>query len=316
MSEWGTGKVTGGKLFCRKEPDADAAWWGRFNTDTVIPIKEYNSTWYETYWNDDTSKVGYVMSKFITNENWNGGTGGDTPSDPSFTTGHFGRTTKTGVRVRLTPGSNNFRQVVKGSMFYIEGTETGPTISGSTSKLWVKVRFGKGDGTHESRYIHSSCFGNTLTIANSVKTRIVAIAQTLVTNTGGGLGMSGDWCQRFIYWLCSACGLTVTDLPYSEGYCGRARLAMVKSGKAIWHQRGADNYVPAAGDLIYYGDLNSNTSSHVGIVVRGGNSFSTVEGNMGTEENQELNKVKLCNGSVSTGKCNNKLYQGFLELDI
>ncbi len=219
----------------------------------------------------------------------------------SFIAGYFGKTTKTGVRVRNTPESNSFTQVVMGSMFYIEGTENGPTISGSTSTLWVKVRFGKGDGTYVSRYIHSSCFGNTLTLPASVKTRIVTIARTLVSNNGNGLDMSGDWCQRFIYWLCSASGMTVTNMPYSEGYCGQARLKMVNLYGATWHQRG-DGYIPAAGDLIYYGDLNSDISSHVGLVVTGGSSFSTVEGNIGTETNQSLHKVKTFTGSVSTGK--------------
>lgn len=48
--------------------------------------------------------------------------------------------------------------------------------------------------------------------------------------------------------------MNVSGLPYCEGYCGRARLAMVNSGKGTWHQRG-DGYVPSAGDLIYYGNL-------------------------------------------------------------
>ena len=80
-------------------------------------------------------------------------------------------------------------------------------------------------------------------------------------------------------------------------------------------QRG-DGYVPSAGDLIYYGELNSDTSRHVGIVVTGGNNFTTVEGNMGGNENGSLNKVKLCTSSVSSGKSNGDDYQGFLKLNI
>lgn len=227
--------------------------------------------------------------------------------DPTYVAGQFGRTTATGVRVRTSPGADNFVKVVKGSMFYIEGTQTGPTISGSSSNVWVKIRFGKGDGTYESRYIHSSCFGETLSITASAKTRIVAIAQTLVNNTGGNLGMGGDWCQRFIYWLCAASGLAVS-MPYSKGYCGEARLEMVRSYGAEWHQRG-DGYKPVAGDLIYFGELGSDVSSHVGLVYQGGNSFKTVEGNLS-------DKVQLREGSVATGKCGDRLYQGFLRLSI
>ena len=311
MSEWGTGLVTGGKLYCRKQPVSGYEAWGRFDNGTTIPIKAYNDVWYETYWNNNSNNVGYVMKQYITNENWDDSAPVDTST--SYTAGSFGKTTKTGVRVRTTPGGSNFKQVVQGSMFYIEGTATGPTISGSSSTLWVKVRFGKGDGTHESRYIHSSCFGNVQTLSSSVLPRIVAIAKSLEKNTGAGLGLSGDWCQRFIYWLLGACGIDGLNIPTS-GYCGQARLAWVNNYGATWHQRD-DNYVPSAGDLIYYGDLNSSTSSHVGIVVVGGNSFSTIEGNMGNETNQTDHKVKLCTGSVTSGKCNNRSYQGFLKLN-
>lgn len=69
---WGTGQVTGGKLYCRKQPQAGAAYWGRFDNNAIIPIKAYDSTWYETYWNGNTANVGYVMKQYITNENWNG----------------------------------------------------------------------------------------------------------------------------------------------------------------------------------------------------------------------------------------------------
>lgn len=67
---WGTGQVTGGRLYCRKQP-SKGDYWGQFQNDSVIPIKVYNNTWYETYWNNDQSKVGYVMREFITNESWN-----------------------------------------------------------------------------------------------------------------------------------------------------------------------------------------------------------------------------------------------------
>ena len=288
----------------------------RLSSPTTATVVSVTSNWVKIQ--PSGKSAGWIYADYVDKSGSGSSTGGGSTGsddDPTYTTGHFGRTTKTGVRLRTSPDSNSFVQVVQGSMFYIEGTKAGPTITGSSSTLWVKVRFGKGDGTHESRYVHSSCFGNTLTITDSVKTRIVAIAQTLVNNTGSGLGMSGDWCQRFIYWLCGASGMNVSGLPYSEGYCGRARLAMVNSGKGTWHQRG-DGYVPSAGDLIYYGELNSDTSRHVGIVVIGGNDFKTVEGNMGGNENGSLNKVKLCTGSVSSGKSNNDDYQGFLKLSI
>lgn len=89
MSNWGTGKVTGGLLYCRKQP-SKGDYWGKFENNSIIPIKEYNDTWYETYWNNDTTKVGYVMSDYITNESWgDAGSGGEssgTNTAPSLTT--------------------------------------------------------------------------------------------------------------------------------------------------------------------------------------------------------------------------------------
>lgn len=264
---------------------------------------------------------GWIHAKYVnlsTSNSSSAGDSTDTPStpdntdDPTFTAGHFGRTTKAGVRLRTAPDSDEFVQVVKGSMFMIEGTQTGPVVSGSSSTLWVKIRFGKGDGTHDFRYVHSSCFGETFTITPSVNARIVTIAQTLVNNTGGNLGLSGDWCQRFIYYLLGACGIDGIKVPAS-GYCGKARATWITDFHFDWHERG-DGYIPEYGDLIYYGNLNDSVSTHVGIVVTGGNSFTTVEGNMGSDSNQAKRKVKLCTGSVSDGKCNNKAYQGFLRL--
>lgn len=65
MSEWITGIVSGGKLYCRKSPSTSAAYWGRFNDGATIPIKVYNDTWFETYWDSNPSKVGYVMRTYV-----------------------------------------------------------------------------------------------------------------------------------------------------------------------------------------------------------------------------------------------------------
>ena len=238
------------------------------------------------------------------------------PTDSVFKSGIFGRTTTTQVRIRTKPSVSSDMKVVKGSMFLIEGTETGPTLSGSN--LWVKIRFGKGDGSHVSRYIHSSCFGDTCNIVAKADWRIVALAQTLIGNTGKALGLSGGWCQKFIYWLFGACGIAVRDktIPFEEGLCGQARQRMVERGIAEWYPRKED-YTPVAGDLIYYGPDDGNTSRHVGLVVIGGTNFKTVEGNMGpyTDDKQHLNQVKLCSGSSADKKCNSKSYQGFIHLD-
>lgn len=64
--DWLTGTVHGGALFCRKKPDKTASYWGRFRDTAVIPIKVRTDDWYETYWDNDTSKVGYVSKSYVT----------------------------------------------------------------------------------------------------------------------------------------------------------------------------------------------------------------------------------------------------------
>ena len=66
-SNWMEGIVSGGRLYCRKSPSKSAAYWGQFADGAKIQVKEIsgNTDWYETYWNNDTSKVGYVMKTYV-----------------------------------------------------------------------------------------------------------------------------------------------------------------------------------------------------------------------------------------------------------
>lgn len=67
MSTWIDGTVGGGKLYCRKSPSTSAAAWGRFENGTKIKVRdvEGHPDWYETYWNNDVSKVGYVIRNYV-----------------------------------------------------------------------------------------------------------------------------------------------------------------------------------------------------------------------------------------------------------
>lgn len=67
MSTWIDGTVGGGKLYCRKSPSTSAAAWGRFEDGTKIKVRdvEGHPDWYETYWNNDVSKVGYVIRNYV-----------------------------------------------------------------------------------------------------------------------------------------------------------------------------------------------------------------------------------------------------------
>ena len=74
IGNWGTGTVTGGKLYCRKQPQAGYDYWGRFDDGAVIPIRALsgNTAWYGTYWAGNQSNVGYVMSQYISNPTFSG----------------------------------------------------------------------------------------------------------------------------------------------------------------------------------------------------------------------------------------------------
>ena len=81
---WGMGTVYNGKLYCRKSPSKDAAYWGRFSDGARIPIKVYDSTWYETYWDGNQNQVGYVMRDYVTNTSFGGASEGTTTTETYY----------------------------------------------------------------------------------------------------------------------------------------------------------------------------------------------------------------------------------------
>ena len=75
----GQGTVIGGRLYCRKQPQAGYAYWGQFNTGDTIPIYSCSTSgWYETRWPANGSDVGYVVSQYIQMGGGGGGTGVNT----------------------------------------------------------------------------------------------------------------------------------------------------------------------------------------------------------------------------------------------
>lgn len=66
MNVWQKGIVSGGALFCRKQPKAKYAYWGKFPNGTKISVRDCETEgWFETRWNNDDSKVGYVMRDYV-----------------------------------------------------------------------------------------------------------------------------------------------------------------------------------------------------------------------------------------------------------
>lgn len=69
--------VGGGQLYCRKQPVAGYAYWGKFDEGATIPIYDCSTDgWFATRWPATGSNVGYVMSEFISLNSGGGGSGG------------------------------------------------------------------------------------------------------------------------------------------------------------------------------------------------------------------------------------------------
>lgn len=268
----------------------------------AVSVENYAAanTWSSVTY-DGTS--GYMMTKFLVAED---------PfkniEDTNFTVGHFGKTNTTQVKVRKQPNTSagHYNNVVKGSTFLIEGVVQGTTLNGSAN--WVKIRYGTKSGGHQSAYVHSSFFTDIGTPASDAKSRCITIAKSLEKNTEANLGLGGDCCQQFIYWLCGACGRQVTNMPFNQYTCGPARDYFKVAGQGSWQDWTA-SCQPKAGDLVYYGTVKGTTSNHVGLVVAvntANKTYTSIECNLS-------DKVKKCEGNYATGYCatNSKQIQGF-----
>lgn len=292
--------IGGGPLYCRKQPQAGYESWGQFQEGTVIPIYSCSTSgWYETRWPASGSNVGYVMSQFIS---LNSGGGGS-----SYTVGKFGATNTGAVFVRKSAGGTEYSTTEKlrlGSTFLIAGT----TVKGSTT--WVKVRYGTATGGSTDAYISGTYFDELASTPSTAKERCIQIAKSLDGVHESVLGLSGDCCQQFIYWLCGACGKTVNNMPYNEGYCGPARDYFNNLGKyQTWTANWANSHRPYPGDLVYYGTPGATTSPHVGLVVSvnpTAKTYTSIECNLS-------DRVKKCTGDYAAGYCADNGYsiQGF-----
>lgn len=246
----------------------------------------------------------WVRGDYLT-PNASGSSGG---SVNSYTVGKYGATNTGAVFVRKSAGGTKYSTTEKlrqGSTFLIAGT------SGSGSNTWVKVRYGTASGGNTDAYISATYFDELATApSNSAKERCVKIATSLAGVHETVLGLSGDCCQQFIYWLCGACGKIVNNMPYGKDKCGEARDYFKVSGQGTWHPLNS-GYVPQSGDLVYYTSGTTDASSHVGLVTgSGSNSFATT-GYTSIECNLS-DRVKACKGNYQTGACdNNKTVQGF-----
>lgn len=281
-TEWGTGVVTGGALYCRKSPSTSADYWGRFENNKTIPIKKTtDSSWYETYWNNDTSKVGYVMATYITGENFSGGGTGS------------GTTTPTGIAAgRYVQVSSSYNSVNVRASTSTSSTLRGVLLSGTkvicsqvVNSQWVKIIWG-GTGSSDA-YIMTQYLVDGGAAPTSKAQRVADIANSM--NTGkypyngsiGNLGLNAtQWCVQYVSWLYKAAGCTK--------YPDFSTQANVSGAVSFFNANGSFGYrTPKVGDCVVYKKTGSTSSdptnyyAHVGVVVAvSGSLVTTVEGNL------------------------------------
>ena len=82
----------------------------------------------------------------------------------------------------------------------------------------------------------------------------------------------GLWCAAFVYYCCTEAGF---DFPYSPKECKTCHLAgclgweeFAIGDQRIKYHKGADSFVPEAGDIVIYDRVfENNEHDHIGIVL-------------------------------------------------
>ena len=230
------------------------------------------------YWyRIDSSADKWVRGDFLAPGGSGIGSGGESSTKSgSYTVGNIGKLIKTNVNVRSDASTSaaTMGQFPYGTKFVISGTRTGVMVDGST--LWVSVYFGNVYGNVLTKFIHSSCIEDQgYGAAYDTKSRFLEIAKSQTNLTGALLGLGGDWCQNWMYWLAAATGRKPSKLPYGQSFV---------SGGLAYFLRIALGNAPQIGDWVYYTKTwNGTVPSHVGLVTSVNTSartFGTHEGNI------------------------------------
>lgn len=101
--------------------------------------------------------------------------------------------------------------------------------------------------------------------------------------TTTGLQFSGDdWCAMFVSYCFDQCGLIPDALTEPYTSCTYGGVPNAKKAGRFRDLKAGENYLPKAGDIIFYTKNGGTTSYHTGIVVDcDGTYVYTVEGNTG-----------------------------------
>lgn len=131
-------------------------------------------------------------------------------------------------------------------------------------------------------------------VSESENSDFVEVALSQVGNVGGrpywswyGFNSRVEWCACFVSWCANECGYIGDGTMLKFSYC--------QTG-ADWfksrHQWQSRDYIPVAGDIIFFDWEGDGHTDHVGIVEKcDGDSICTIEGNDGDKVKKQKYKV-------------------------
>lgn len=141
---------------------------------------------------------------------------------------------------------------------------------------------GYGDTQYVSHVLRYYPYGRAFTAGGNQA--IVEVALTQLGNEGGepywswyGFDNREEWCACFVSWCADQCGYLESGIIPKFSGCVDGANWFQSSGQ--WQDR---NYVPSAGDIIFFDWEGDGETDHVGIVEKCENGVVyTVEGNSG-----------------------------------
>lgn len=141
---------------------------------------------------------------------------------------------------------------------------------------------GYGDTQYVSHVLRYYPYGRAFTAGGNQA--IVEVALTQLGNEGGepywswyGFDSREEWCACFVSWCADQCGYLESGIIPKFSGCVDGANWFQSSGQ--WQDR---NYVPSAGDIIFFDWEGDGETDHVGIVEKCENGVVyTVEGNSG-----------------------------------
>lgn len=308
----GEGTVVGGRLYCRKQPQAGYAYWGQFNSGDIIPLYSCQTGWYETRWPATGNNIGYVMSDYIS-VNGSNDNGDQTNYNIPLTveTDRYGTGTSLSLRKSKSTGSTELCKI-----------PVGKTVMVSTkSGEWLPAQYDGKTGYVMAKFISGSdvyCADISGVTGKSKYERDIAVAyaRQYSSNSSGTDSYNnaqykpvGDSptninkdCANFVSQCLFAGGMPMHDdwHYYYPGNVSNPNVNAAWKGtnsqkKSIasrkWGERVYDISKLKKGDLVYSYDTNldNGTFGHVVIIAEdvGNSATMTVCGHTQNQRNAD-----------------------------